>query len=84
MKIITTIAVAAGLATLAACNESPREERADAIEENAEMQAENLEEMADNATTEAQEDNLEAQAEQVLENGEAAADAVEDGEANAI
>src|SRR5688500_3449202 len=46
MKITTTLAVAIGLAGLAACNQSPREEAADNMEANAEMTADNLEEMA--------------------------------------
>ena len=53
MKITTTLAVAVGLASLAACNQSPKEEAADNIEANAEMTADNLEEAADNATNEA-------------------------------
>ena len=48
MKLITTLAAAAGIAALAACNESPREERAENIEETAENRAENIEEAAEN------------------------------------
>ena len=62
MKLITSLSVAVGLAALAACNQSPQEQKADNIEANAEMTADNLEEMADNATTEATENSLENQA----------------------
>ena len=47
MKKIFLIAAAAGLASLAACNSSPREQAADNIEENAEAVADNLEASAD-------------------------------------
>ena len=53
MKITTTLAIAAGLTALSACNSSPQEQKADNIEANAEMTADNLEEAADNASTEA-------------------------------
>ena len=39
MKIITTLAVAVGLVGLAACNQSPTENKADQIEANAENTA---------------------------------------------
>lgn len=74
MKMITALAVAAGISALAACNESPREEAAENIEMNGENVADNLEEAADNATTEAGEDSLENQADAVRDNADAAAD----------
>jgi hypothetical protein len=80
MRIMTALAVAAGVAALAACNESPQEQQADNIEANAEMQADNLEEAADNATTEASEESLENQADATREAGDDAAEAVREGE----
>lgn len=62
MKKMFVIGLAAGLASLAACNQTPKEQAADNIEANAEMMADNMEEMADNATTEAGEDMMENQA----------------------
>lgn len=70
MKTMTALVVAAGVAALAACNNSPREQAADNIEANAEMAADNLEEVADNASTEAAEDSLENQADATREMGE--------------
>ena len=63
MKITTTLAVAVGLAALAACNQSPKEDAADNIEANADVMAENLEANADNAadaTRAAGEENADA------------------------
>ena len=79
MKITRTLAVAAGIAALAACNQSPQEQAADNIEANAEMTADNLEEAADNAPTEATEDALENQADAIREAGEENADATRTG-----
>src|SRR5688572_30016105 len=79
MKITTTLAVAVGLAALAACNQGAQEEAADNIEANAEMTADNLEEMADETANEATEDALENQADATREAGEENADAVRDG-----
>jgi cell division protein FtsX len=76
MKIITTCAIALGLAGLTACNNTAREQKADNIEANAEMTADNLEEAADNATTGAGEDALENKAEAVRNVGDAKADDV--------
>ena len=42
MKITSAIAVAFGVAALAACSQSPQEQAADNIEANAEMTADNL------------------------------------------
>lgn len=77
MKIITTFAVAVGIASLAACSQSPQEQAADNIEENAEVTADALEENAgDGGLTE---DAAENAAEAVREGGEANADATRDG-----
>lgn len=73
MKISNTIAVALGLAALAACNNSAREQKADNIEANADATADNLEDAADNATTPAGEASLENQAAAVRNEGEAKA-----------
>jgi hypothetical protein len=48
MKKILAIGAGIGLATLSACNSSPREQAADNIEANAESVADNLEDVADN------------------------------------
>jgi len=74
MKLRTALAVAIGVAGLAACNSSPREQAADNIEANAEATADNLEEAADNASTEAGEDALENQADATRRAGENAAE----------
>ena len=62
MKKINVLAVLAGVAALAACNNSAQEQAADNLEANAEMTADNLEAMADNAGTDAGADALENQA----------------------
>ena len=50
MKITKTLAIAVGLAALAACNkQSPAENNADQIEANADNVAENITANADNA-----------------------------------
>ena len=79
MRTVALGAVAAGLFALAACNNTPAENKAENIEEAAEANAEALEEAAENAPTDAAEDSLENQAEAVEEAGENAADAVENG-----
>lgn len=76
MKKLFVLGVAAGLASLAACNSSPREQTADNVEANAEAMADNLEDAADNAGTEAGEDALENQAEAVRATGQNQADDV--------
>jgi len=48
MKITTTLAVAVGLAGLAACNQSPTENKADQIEANAENTADAVRNAGDN------------------------------------
>jgi hypothetical protein len=63
MKKILVLGLAAGLATLSACNSTPREQAADNIEANAEGMADNLEDMADNVSSPAAEAGLENQAE---------------------
>lgn len=73
MKITTTLAVALGLASLTACNNTAREQKADNIEANAESTADNLEEVADNATTSAGEDALQNKADAVRNVGDAKA-----------
>jgi len=61
---------AIGLASLAACNQTPREQAADNIEANAEAVADNIEDRADYANTEAGEDLLENRADAVRATGE--------------
>jgi hypothetical protein len=78
-KILTALAVAAGLTALSACNQSPQEQAADNIEANAENIADNLEEAADNTAMESTEDNLENAADATREAGENAADEVRNG-----
>ncbi|SFP84026.1 hypothetical protein [Sphingomonas rubra] len=70
MKKMFALGLAAGLASLAACNNTPQEQAADNIEANSEAVADNLEEMADNANTEAREDALENRADTVRDMGE--------------
>lgn len=70
MKKTVIAAVAVALASLAACNSTPREQAADNIEANSEAVADNLEDMADNATTDAGEDALENRADAVRDTGQ--------------
>ncbi|URW75735.1 hypothetical protein M9980_00405 [Sphingomonas donggukensis] len=70
MKKILALGLAAGLVSLAACNNTPREQAADNIEANTEAVADNLEDMADDATTTAAENNLENQADAVRATGQ--------------
>ena len=70
MKKLYIAAVAAGLASLSACNTSPREQAADNIEANSEAVADNLEDMADNAGTPAMENAMENQADAVRATGQ--------------
>ena len=70
MKKMLVLGLAAGLATLSACNSSPREQAADNIEANAEGMADNLEEAADNVSSEAGEDALENKADAVRATGQ--------------
>jgi hypothetical protein len=77
MRTVALGAVAAGLFALAACNNTPAENKAENIEEAAEANADMLDEAAENATNESTEDALENAAEQTREAGENAAEAVE-------
>ena len=70
MKKLFVLAAAAGLASLTACNTSPREQAADNIESNTEAVADNLEDMADNASTDSTEDALENKADAVRDIGQ--------------
>ncbi|RDE05766.1 hypothetical protein [Sphingomonas aracearum] len=70
MKKLFVLAAAAGLASLAACNSSPREQTADNIEANADAVADNIEEAADNASTSATEASLDNQADAVRATGQ--------------
>jgi hypothetical protein len=97
MKILTLAAVASVSALLAACNQSPAEQKADqteemgqqqadAIRENAEQRADALENQADTVDNTIvgeppAADALENQAEAVREKAEAKADQVEDATA---
>jgi peptidoglycan hydrolase CwlO-like protein len=58
MKKLIVLSAIASLATLSACNNSPREQAADNIEANADAAADNIDAAADNAATDAQADNL--------------------------
>ena len=80
MRTVALGAVAAGLFALAACNNTPAENKAEAIEDAGENNAAALEEAADNATTDAAEDALENQADAVEDQAENAADAVENND----
>jgi hypothetical protein len=79
MKIITTFAVALGIASLAACNQAPQEQAADNIEENAEATADAIEANADDVPGVTTNDTADEAAEQVRAEGEAAADATREG-----
>ena len=74
MKKMVVLAMAAGLASLSACNSSPREQVADNIEANSEAVADNLEDAADNVSTEAASDGLENKADAVRATGQNQAD----------
>lgn len=72
MKIGTTLAIAVGLAALAACNKSPQENAADNIEANAENVAENIQANAENV------------AENIQANAENQADAIRNSDDNSV
>lgn len=74
MKKTIVLALAAGLASLSACNSSPRENAADTIESNTEAVADNLEDAADNAATTGGEGALENKADAVRATGQNQAD----------
>ena len=77
-KISTAMAVAFGVAALAACNQSPKEEAADNIEANAENVADTIEANAE-AVTDNMQANAENAADTVRAEGENAADATRNG-----
>ncbi|MES2986302.1 MAG: hypothetical protein V4808_00205 [Pseudomonadota bacterium] len=62
MKKMFVLSAVIGLASLSACNSTPREQAAENIQANAEMTADNIDDMAANATTDASEDALRNQA----------------------
>jgi len=70
MKKMIVLGLAASLASLSACNSSPREQAADNIEANSEAVADNLEDMADNAGTDMGSMALENQADAVRATGQ--------------
>jgi hypothetical protein len=73
MKITTTLAVAVGLMALAACNQSPQENRADQIEANAENTADIIETNTENVA-DTLETNADAAADATRAAGQNAAD----------
>jgi hypothetical protein len=77
MKITTTLAVAVGLAALAGCNQSPKEQAAENIEANADMMADNMVANADNVA-----DTIQANAENAADATKAAGDNAADAVAN--
>ena len=70
MKKMLIVGMAIGLASLSACNSTPREQAADNIESNTEAVADNLEDAADNAGTPAAENSLDNQAAAVRATGQ--------------
>jgi hypothetical protein len=75
MKKIVFVAAAAGLMSLAACNqETPTENAGDAMAANLEAQADNFEAMADNATNATAEASLENTADALEEQADNAGD----------
>lgn len=70
MKKVLIIGAAFGLASLAACNTSPREQAADNIEANSEAMADNMEDMADNMANPAVADAMENQADAMRDTGQ--------------
>jgi hypothetical protein len=74
MKKMFALAMATGLVSLSACNNTPREQAADNIEANTEAVADNLEDAADNAGTAAGQNALENQADAVRATGQNQAD----------
>lgn len=70
MKKLFVLAAATGLMSLAACNNTPREQAADNIEANAEAVADNLDDQADAANTSVAEDAIDNQASAVRAEGD--------------
>jgi hypothetical protein len=62
MKKIVTLAAAAALVSLGACNKSPEQAAADNIEANADAMADNMEELAGNTSDPAMANMLENEA----------------------
>ena len=83
MKTVLKSVALASLVALAACGGKGDDALADNVEANADNQADALDAQADNAVNEATEDMLENQADSIRENGEAAADAIDDADVNA-
>ena len=75
MNRLKIAAIAAGVAGLAACNNTPQEQKADNIEQAAENTADNMEEAADNMTGNSA-DAMNNKADVVREKGEEKADSV--------
>jgi len=76
MKRLNAVFLAAGLASLAACNNSAREQKADNIEENAEAVADNIEDTADGLSNDAAADALDNKADAVRDTGQKKAEDV--------
>jgi hypothetical protein len=79
MKTLTVLTVALGLGSLAACNQSPKEQAADNIEANAEATADNIEANADDVPGMTMNDTADNMADATRAEGEAKADAVRNG-----
>jgi len=77
MRMIVKGAMVAGLMALGACNNTPAENKADAIEANADAVADNMEEAADNMSNDAAADAMENKADAVEDAAENKADAIE-------
>ena len=73
------LVIAVGLGALAACNNSPQEQKADNIEKAAENQADSLEDAAGYTSNEATKDELDNKADQARQQGEKNADATRTG-----
>ena len=80
MKKTLILAMAAGLASLTACNSSPREQAADNIEAMTENRADALDAQADATGNEQVSDMLEDKADNVREMGDDAADKADDND----
>jgi polyhydroxyalkanoate synthesis regulator phasin len=74
MKKFATIAGLACIMTLGACNQTAKENKADAVEDAAENKADMIEQNADNMSA-----NMYNQADQVREQGDNMSDAIENG-----
>lgn len=85
MKKMVLVAAAAGLMSLAACNQgTPAENAGDAMAANLEMEADNMEMLADNATTESEAMMLENAADNLEEAADNADDMGEFGASNVV